>query len=367
MACVAIALFAWLQLPEGRSRIGYSALFMASLGAAPWWHDTAALAFAPFVAAETMRWFGRGRPDWPAWGALAAAGVAGLPLIGLAGQSLAGAEPVAQGFIARMAGAYAAMLAPFGTAVIVVAFLAALVIAIWTIGLVVANRDVDLGDRTVKEYEIAIGLGFLLMPVLGAACAAVFRFELGAGDLLVAVPGFIATIAVFLATFTPRSGAADLIVTAGLGLSLAGTAATTLLAASAGFQDPVRARPTLVRGLRDSTEPVAIAGGAETLQLLYYAERSWPGRAVILTDPALAQEFTGSGRADARMQVIAKWTLARIEPFFPYSSIARAFHAHESGPNWLLPKLKQMRAGLQEVEAHPSGTLWRVRMREPRP
>jgi hypothetical protein len=365
MACVAVALFAWTQLPEGRSRLWYAGLLAASLGAAPWWHDTAALAFAPFIVGEVQRWFDRLRPDWLAWGAIGIAGAAALPLLGLAGQSIAGPEPTRQGFIAQMGGAYAELLAPFGTLVVVLAWLAALLFAIWTIALVVANRNVDLGDRPVKGYEIAAALGFVLMPPLGAAFAMLFGFNIGARDLAVAIPGLVATMMVFLATFTPRSGAADLIVTAALGLSLAGTLGTSVLTSSAGLQDPVRTRPTLVRGLRDSTEPVVLAGGGETLQLLYYAERGWPGRAVVLADPALGKEIGGSARADTHLMVVAKWAQARVEPFFPYSSIARAFQVHESAPNWLLPKLKQLRAGLQEVESGPGGTLWRVRMRAP--
>jgi hypothetical protein len=365
MACVAVALFAWTQLPEGRRRLWYAGLFAASLGAAPWWHDTAALALVPFIAGELLRWWDRSRPDWLAWGAIGVAVAAALPLLGLAGQSIAGPEPAHQGFIARMGGAYADLLAPFGSLVVVLAWLAALLFAIWTIALVVANRAVDLGDRPVKGYEIAAALGFALMPALGAAFAMLFGFQIGARDLAVAIPGLVATMMVFLATFTPRSGAADLIVTTALGLSLAGTVATSLLTSAAGLQDPVRTRPTLVRGLRDSAEPVVLAAGAGTLQLFYYAERGWPGRAVILADPALGKEISGSERADTHLIVVAKWTPARVEPFFPYSSIARAFQVHESAPNWLLPKLKQMRAGLQEVESGPGGTLWRVRMRAP--
>ncbi len=365
MACIAVALFAWTQLPEGRRRLWYAGLVAASLGAAPWWQDTAVLAFMPFVFGEFVRWWSRMKPDWLAWGAMAAAGAAALPLLGLAGQSIAGPEPARQGFIARMGHAYAELLAPFGTLVVLLALLAALLFAIWTIALVVANRDVDLGDRVARGYEIAAGLGFLLMPALGAAMAMLFGFQIGARDLTVAIPGLIATVMVFLATFTPRSGVADLIVTAALGISLGVTAGTALLEASAGLQDPVRTRPTLVRGLRDSSEPVVLAAGPDTLQQLYYAERGWPGRAVVLADPDLAKEIAGSPRADAHLMVVAKWTLARIGPFFPYSSIARAFQVHESAPTWLLPKLKQLRAGLQEVERGPGGTLWRVRMRAP--
>lgn len=365
MACIAVALFAWTQLPEGRWRLWYASLFAASLGTAPWWHDTAALAFTPFIAGELLRWWNRSRPDWLAWGAIALAGAAALPLVGLAGQSLSGPEPIRQGFIARMGGAYAELLAPFSTLLVLLAWLAALLFAIWTIALVVANRDVDLGERHVRGYEIAAALGFMVIPALGAAFGMIPGVQIDGRDLIVAIPGLIATVMVFLSTFTPRSGIADLIVTAALGLSFAGTAATSVLAASAGLQDPVRTRPTLVRGLRDSTEPVALAAGADTLQLFYYAERGWPGRAVILADPDLGKEITGSARADTHLMVVAKWTLARIEPFFPYSSIARAFQVHESAPNWLVPKLKQMRAGLQQVESGPGGTLWRVRMRAP--
>jgi hypothetical protein len=365
MACVAVALYCWTQLPEGRWRTVNAVIMAAALGAAPWWHDTAGLALMPFVIGELIRWWSRSGPDWLAWAAIAVAGVAALPLLGLAGQAITSQEVVRQGFVARVTGAYGDMLAPFSTPLLLVAWLLALGIAIWTIGLVVANRDVDLGDRRVRGYEIAAAFGFAVLPAIAAGFGALLRYEVGARDLAIAIPGLAAAMMVFLSTFTPRSGAADVIVTLALTLSFMGTAATSVLTASTGFQDPVRSKPTLVRGLRDSSEPVVLADGANTLQLLYYAERNWPGRAVVLADPDLAQELIKDGSADRRLLAIAKWAQVRIEPFFPYTAIARAFLVHESSPNWLVPKLRQLRAGVQEVEGHPTGTLWRVRMRAP--
>ena len=162
--------------------------------------------------------------------------------------------------------------------------------------------------------------------------AALFGFEIGARDLAFAIPGLAAAMMVFLATFTPRSGVADLVVVTALALSFGGTAATSVLSASAGLQNPVRSRP---------------------------------GRAVVLADPDLAQEFTKSAGSDKRLLAIAKWTQIRIEPFFPYTALARGFLVHESGPNWLMPKLRQLRTSVQEIEAHTTGTLYRVRMRIP--
>ena len=364
-ACVAVALYAWTQLPEYRWRPFYAALLAAALGTATWWHDTAALAFVPFVIGELFRWWSRSRPDWLAWGAIAAAAVATLPLIRLVGVSIPGVEPERVRLIARMTGAYGVLFEPLGTPLLLLAWLAALSLAIWTIALVVANRDVDLAERRLRGYEIAAAVGFALIPAIAAGLAALFGFEIGARDLAFAIPGLAAAMMVFLATFTPRSGVADLVVVTALALSFGGTAATSVLSASAGLQNPVRSRPTLVRALRDTSEPVVLAAGDNTLQLLYYAERASPGRAVVLADPDLAQEFTKSAGSDKRLLAIAKWTQIRIEPFFPYTALARGFLVHESGPNWLMPKLRQLRTSVQEIEAHTTGTLYRVRMRIP--
>jgi hypothetical protein len=366
MACIAVALFAWTQLPEGRRRLWHAALLATSLGAASWWHDMAALVFIPILLGEFARWWDRFGADWLALGAVAVAGLLSLPLVGLAGSWIADPVSNPRGFVARLAGAYVDVLAPLSTPLLLAAWLAALVIAIWTIGLVVSNRDVDLGDRRVRGYEIAAAIGFAAVPALAALAGFVFRFEVGARDLAVAIPGLAAAMMVFLATFTPRSGVADVLVLAALLLSFGGTLATSLLSASAGFQDPVRSRPTLLRALRDSSEPVALAAGDRTLQLFYYAERGWPGRAVVLSDPVLSEEILKKKAPDERLDVLRKWsTAAHIEPFFPYTALARSFLVHESGENWVVPKLQQLRATMQRVESDGGGTLWRVRMRAP--
>jgi hypothetical protein len=365
MACAAVALYCWTQLPEGRWRTVNAVIMAAALGAAPWWHDTAALALIPFVIGELIRWWSRSGPDLLAWAAIAVAGIAALPLLGLAGDAIISPTPLREGFVARTTGAYGDMLAPFSTPLLMVAWLLALGIAIWTIGLVIANREVDLGDRRLRGYEIAVAFGFAVLPAIAAGFGALLRFDVGARDLAIAIPGLAAAMMVFIATFTPRSGVGDVIVTLALTLSFMGTAATSVLTASTGFQDPVRSRPTLVRGLRDSTEPVVLADGANTLQLLYYAERNWPGRAVVLADPDLAQEFIKDSSGDRRLLVLAKWAQVRIEPFFPYTALARGFLVHESSPNWVVPKLRQLRSAVQQVEDHPTGTLFRVRMRLP--
>ena len=231
-ACVAVALYAWTQLPEYRWRPFYAALLAAALGTATWWHDTAALAFVPFVIGELFRWWSRSRPDWLAWGAIAAAAVATLPLIRLVGVSIPGVEPERVRLIARMTGAYGVLFEPLGTPLLLLAWLAALSLAIWTIALVVANRDVDLAERRLRGYEIAAAVGFALIPAIAAGLAALFGFEIGARDLAFAIPGLAAAMMVFLATFTPRSGVADLVVVTALALSFGGTAATSVLSAS---------------------------------------------------------------------------------------------------------------------------------------
>ena len=364
MACVAVALYSWTQLPEGRWRGANAVLMAAALGAAPWWHDMAALALVPFVIGELIRWWSRSGPDWLAWAAIAVAGVVALPLLGLAGHAIAGPGSARHG-LARVTGAYGDLLAPFSTPLLLIAWLAALGIAIWTIALVVANRNVDLAERRLSGYEIGAAFGFALVPAIAAGFSALFKYDIHARDLAIVIPGLAAGIMVFLSTFTPRSGAADVIVTLALALSFMGTAGTSVLTASAGFQDPVRTKPTLMRALRDSNEPVVLAAGVNALQVLYYAEQYRPGRAVVLADPDLAQEFIGDASTDKRLLVIAKWVPVRIEPFFPYIALARGFLVHESRPNWVVPKLRQLRSGLQQVEEHSTGTLWRVRMRVP--
>jgi hypothetical protein len=260
-----------------------------------------------------------------------------------------------------IAATYGELLAPLGGGLLVIGWLIPILMAIASVAMVVANRDVDLDLRALPPHEAAAGAGFVLLPAIAALTGSALGIGIEARDVLIALPAMAAVFAVLIHRLTPRSGVADAILLGSVAVSFAMLVVTSFLPSRLSFRHPVESRPALVRALGNTNEPVVLAGGDLVLSISYYAGLKWPDRAVVLADPDLARE-AGQPTTDGRL-AIAKWTAAAVEPFYPYTAITRSFFVYEAGADWLVPKLRKLNASVEQTATEPGGTLYRVRLR----
>ncbi len=363
VGCVAVALYAWTEAAAGRRRPRHLVMLTLALGAAVWAQYHAALAFLPIVAGEAARASRAGRPDWPIAAAIAAAAAITLPLAPLAETAWRlNADPLVT--LRAIVDAYAFLLAPLGQWLLIGAIVVVVGIALVTIAGALGHQDVDIDTSRMPWHELVAGALLVLLPAIGMLSGVVFG-GVAPRDMVFAAPGLAAVVPVLIYRLTPRSGLADVVFAGALAASFLGSVTASFLPGAFAFPHPIRSRPALVRALEDRNQPVVIAGGVPSLPLLYYAAKDWPDRAAILADPTLARELTGSDRIDRGYVALGTWTPAAIESFYPYIAIHRTFLLYEAGSDWLVAKLRQQRAIVEEIEREPGGTLFSVRLRSP--
>ncbi len=258
--------------------------------------------------------------------------------------------------------AYGFLLAPLGQWLLIGTFLVVVVIALVTIAGALANQDVDIDTSQMPRHELIAGALLVLLPAIGMLVGVAFG-GVAPRDLVFAAAGLAAVVPILVYRLTPRTGLADVVLTGALALSFLGSVIASFWPGHYAFPHPIRSRPALARALEDRNQPVVIAGGASSLPLLYYAGKDWPDCAVVLADPNLARELTGSDTIDRGFVALGKWTPAAIESFYPYIAIHRTFLVYEAGPDWLVAKLRQQGAVVAELEREPGGTLFSVRLR----
>jgi hypothetical protein len=202
-------------------------------------------------------------------------------------------------------------------------------------------------------HEISALIAAALLPVagvlLGVFATGVFVPRYG----LPAVVG----ISLLAAFAIPRSARAELVMPLVLLFSTA-----ELLLPVPRVGDPFESRPILVDALK-SPGPTAMTGGLTYLQLWYYAPPALKPRLVYVADPSSARRLTGSDTIDLGLLALSRWTTVGAVPFEAFTSQHRTFRVYAYGSGWLLDKLRESGAELEERDAEASARLFVVRLR----
>jgi hypothetical protein len=137
-----------------------------------------------------------------------------------------------------------------------------------------------------------------------------------------------------------------------------------LLAAPPAVPGPFETRPLLVDALK-APGPTAITGGLTFLQLWYYADAQQKSRLVYAADPASARDYMKSDTTDRGLLALSRWTAVNAVPFDVFTQQHRQFRVYAYGSGWLLDKLRDSDASLEELDAEASAILYRVRLQSP--
>lgn len=356
MGLAAVALYAWLEAAAGRRRFLQVPLLGVALAASLWNHYFGILVFAPVVAGEVVRLIQNRRLDAPIAAAIAAAAVAAVPLLPLVAVASQQRSTFWSGRTSHVgiADGYGFLLAPM----LEPPFLAAAIVIAAFIGAAAMMHRIAPDVRRVCAHEaVALTVG-LVIPLLGlvlgfVTSAVVPRYFLSAIPFI----GIVLPLAIWRAN-TRRSPAplvacAFLIVLTGINIADASRLR---------FRDPVAGRSVLLESLR-SPSPTVVSSSLQFLQLWYYAPADLRGRMVYLADPSEALERSGSDTIDRGYLALSRWTAVPIETFEAFANRFPGFRVYEAGSGWLLGKLEENGAAIEEIEQEPGGRLVQVTLR----
>jgi 4-amino-4-deoxy-L-arabinose transferase-like glycosyltransferase len=281
IALAAGALVSWQRSADG-SRLALVPLAV-SLAALVWAHYYGILVFLPIVIGELVRAWQRRRVDWGVGAALAAAGVALLPLFPfiLAARQFGGGYWTKVGILQAVS-IYSTFMERL---CIPAAMLLAVLLAT---GLSARSRG---ADRRARRHEIAAIVALLLLPFVGYILAKAATGALIARYVLPTALGITIALAFAAWEAIGASAASGLVVAAGLAVSaLAGEAALVMK------QRQLRGelnRDNLAEIARALPGPIVMTDNDLLMQLWHYLPPEVAGRLVYVADERIALEVQG--------------------------------------------------------------------------
>jgi hypothetical protein len=351
MALFAIALFAWAEAAAGRSRTRNLILLALALAAGMWNHYYAVLTYVPVACGEAVRTWRSRQLDRGVFAAVALSVVPSLPMLALASAASAQSATFwSPASFDQIVETYYFLLEPL----FVRRFAVVLIILLVVIGLSWLKKTGKQAEpHQLPPHETAALLAAVLVPIAGVLLGV---FVTGVFVPRYALPA-VAGISLLVALAIPRSTRAELVLPLVLLVSTA-----ELLFPVARIGDPFEARPVLVDALK-SPGPTAITGGLTYLQLWYYAPAALKPRLVYIADPSSARRLTGSDTIDLGLLALSRWTTVGAVPFAGFRLQHRTFRVYAYGSGWLLDRLRESGAELEEREAEASAQLYIVRLR----
>lgn len=351
MALFAIALFAWGEAAAGRHRRRNLVLLASALTAGLWNHYYAVLAYLPVAAGEVVRLWHTRKLDRGVLGAAAASLAAVPPMAPLitaaAAQRGSFWSPAS---LDQIDETYFFLLEPLVDARFAVA--AAVVVVLAAVSYLRRHKEHRPSPPRLPVHETAAIVTAVLVPAAGVLLGVMLT---GVFVPRYALPGIVG-LGLGAAFVVPRDTWAQLAVAVALCVST-----LELLAPVATVPNPVETRPLLVDALR-SPGPTAITGGLTFLQLWYYADPQQKSRLVYLTDAASARRYTRSDTTDRGLLALSRWTAVNAMPFEVFTQQHRQFRLYAYGSGWLLDRLRDSNASLEELETEASARLYVVRL-----
>lgn len=351
MALFAVALFTWAEAAAGRNRRRNLMLLSLALAAGMWNHYYAALTYLPIVCGEAVRAWRSRRLDRDVMIALTVSAAGSLPMLALgATASAQSATFWSPASLDQIVDTYYFLLEPLLLRRFVIVFLILAVV----MGLSILKKSGTPAEpHQLPAHEITAIIAALLVPAAGVLLGVLVTGVFVPRYALPAIVGFSLAAAFAI----PRSTRAELV----LPLVLLFTTLELLLPVPR-VGDPFEARPVLVDALK-SPGPTAITGGLTFLQLWYYAPPALKPRLVYVADPASARRLTGSDTIDLGLLALSRWTTVGAVPFDAFTSQHRTFRVYAYGSGWLLDRLRESGAELDERDVEASAWLYVVRLR----
>lgn len=355
LGCFGVAVYAWSEAALGRRRAVWLPLLSVSLGAGAWAHHFGALNLAPIVAGELVRDLRRRKPDWGVWTAVGGALAIMLPLmalvsvaLGQAGHFWTRADPAGVG------DTYLFLVRDLLTAPLLVG--AGLVIAVGRL----ERRILAQASTAIRipAHEIVAIMVCLLLPILGVAMNNAGLGVFAPRYALSAVLGVCAGVPLFIWIASGRSRLAAAVLAVWL-LTAVTQPAWASWRAWGAPPDPLARRPLLVKALARG-ERVCVTGGLMYLQFWYYAPPESRSRLCYLADPAAARRLVGTDSFDVGFMALRRWTAVTVHDYDAFVDAHRAFTVYGAGSGWLLARLAESGATVQQTDAELGARMYRV-------
>lgn len=353
IAFAALAWLAWTEAARGIRRRLFLSILGVALAAGLWNHYFAAFVFAPIVAGELVRSIRERHIDASIWlvtiGALAAAAPLYPLLRDAAAQtrhfwvrpSIADIAATYQFLFATLANRFAGWTMVAIAAVVGISFLRP------------AEREPRLDP--IPAHELAAAAVAVLLPAIGVVLALVATGAFVPRYAMPTVAAVSIVLPLAIARVARRAPFVDVVLLA----ALVGAYVASAFAPFVHPEDPVAARPLLVRSLEMPGRTVA-AGQLWFLQLWFYAPPALKPRVVYLADPDLALRYTGSDIVDRNYMALARWTPVPIERFDTFVDHHTGFRVYSAGAGWLLDGLRDQGALVETVGSEAGGQLYQV-------
>jgi hypothetical protein len=365
MGLAAVAIYCWMEAAQGRRRSCNLVLLSAALAASVWNHYFGVLAFAPVIVGELSRGVQTRRIDGGVAAAVIVACLAAVPLYPLAAAS-AGQRSTfwSNATPGQFVEVYAFVLnalisTPFAIAGMAGAgFLIAGMAGKPPPATCAAARDVP--ERRLPRHETMALFAAVMTPflaVLLGGLTTVFapRYALSS------VAGVSLALPLVVWRLNVRDTLAQLALCAVLLYFVATSVVASLGRFDATYPNPTAERTLLTESLR-SPSPTVVASSLQFLQFWYYVPAGLKARMWYVADPAEAVERTGSDTFDRGYLALARWTSVPVLNYDTFIAAHRSFRVYQAGSGWLLEKLAEDGATVEEIGVERGGRLYRVTM-----
>jgi hypothetical protein len=357
-----IALVCWQAATENvRRSWALLGLFAACAGAVGSHYGAVMLVF-PLALGELVRSISRRKVDWPVW--LAFCG-AGLPLLIFLPLLRASVSPYGRAMsthphASSILDCYTELLSTTGNP------LAAIIcaLAIWR---AVRARRILPGHvrtgcvsrlRSMPLREIAVAIGFLVLPMIGVLQAVFVTGQIAPRYVLPLVIGFGIMVALLAYENLRDDAIGGLLIAA---LLLAGWGSHV-------GREFLRLRPAgdrvqafyLAAAQQPGELSIVINNGNWYFQLAHYTPAEFSSRLVYLIDLDAATKYTGTDSVDLSLQRYARFLPLNLRPAGPFLRSGRPFLLDAPPDGWLLPVIQSEGAQTELVAIAGGHMLYRV-------
>lgn len=363
-----IALVCWQTATENVVRRSWPllGLFAACAGAVASHYGAVMLIF-PLALGELVRSISRRKVDWRVWIAFCGAG---LPLLIFLPLLRASVSPYGLAMSTHprpssILDCYTDLLSTAGTPLTAIVC----VLAIWRAARArgVLTGDVSTGHvgtsptsrlRSMPLWEIAVAIGFLLLPAIGVMQAVFVTGQIAPRYVLPLVMGFGILVALLVYENLRDDAVGALLIAA---LLLAGWGSHVgreyfrLRPASDRVQAFYRAAAEQPGGL-----PIVINNGNWYFQLTHYTPVEFSSRLFYLIDPDAARKYKGTDSVDLSLLEYARFLPLNLRPAGAFLRTGRPFLLDAPPDGWLLPVLQNEGAKIELVTVAGGRTLYRV-------
>ncbi|CAN5695201.1 hypothetical protein BH18ACI5_BH18ACI5_29570 [soil metagenome] len=365
MGLAAASIYCWMEAAQDRRRSRNLVLMALALAGSVWNHYFGVLAFAPIIAGELTRLSQRHRLDRGVAVAVSAALMSTLPLYPLIEASASQRSTFwSHASASQVTAVYAFVLNALISTPLVVA--AGVAIALLLGAAHAARRPrvealfAPAKDRRLSAHEAAAIVVAVATPLLavflgGLTGAFAPRYALGG------VAGISIAIPLLLWRVNTHRSLAELALCGTLMYFVTGSVVASVRSFDMAAAPPILDRPLLVQSLR-SPSPTIVASSLQFLQFWYYAPTELKPRMWYLTDPAEALKRTGADTFDRGYLALSRWTPVPVERYDDFVTAHPTFRVYQSGSGWILDKLAESGATVEEIGYENDGRLYRVVM-----